>query len=114
MATLATQTVTRAGLRKDNALVAANAGGDKFVPDKDTTLEVNNGSGGAITVTIVTPGTTFGEAIADRAVSVPAGQRYEIGPFPAELFANPADGLADITYSGVTTLTVGVFKRAQP
>jgi hypothetical protein len=114
MATLTVQNVSRSGLRVDNALVAANGGGDQFLPDKDTYLEVNNGSGGAITVTIATPGTVAGLAVADVAVSVPAGQRYRIGPFPAEHFAQPDDGLADITYSGVTSLTIGAFKTSQP
>jgi hypothetical protein len=44
-------------------------------------------------------------------VSVPAttGDRM-IGPFPAHSFADPTDGLADITYSSATSVTVAVFK----
>jgi len=114
MATLTVNAVTRAGFRDDNALVAAAGGGDKFLPSKDTWIRVNNGGGSPITVTVATPGSTYGLAIADVSVSVTNAQSQVIGPFPAELFANPTDGLADITYSGVTTVTVGAFKLAQP
>jgi hypothetical protein len=113
MATLATQSITRAGLTP--ALTAAAGGGDKLTPDKDTMLMVLNGGGSAVTVTVVTPGTNqIGLNIDDVVVSVAAGATKLIGPFPAQFFANPADGLASITYSGVTTVTVGALKVSQP
>lgn len=109
MATLAVQEVTRAGVAL--TLAAAAGGGDKFAPSDRTWLRVTNGGAGAITVTIVTPNTLISDvAITDVAVSVGAGATREIGPFPYEHFANSADGLADITYSGVTSVTVGAFK----
>lgn len=112
MATLATQNISLAGLA--DALAAAAGGGDAFTPDKETFLRVNNASGGAITVTVVTPGTIRGIAEADPQISVPAGQSRMFGPFPPELFGDPANaGLASITYSGVTSLTIGAFKLAQ-
>lgn len=107
MALLATQTVTRTGLAPTYA--AAAGGGDTFTPGQNTFLHVKNGSGGAITVTIATPGTTSGLAIADVSVSVPAttGDRM-IGPLPGSLFTDPATGVGNITYSGVTSLTVAI------
>lgn len=109
MADLVTQKITRAGLTPST--VAAAGGGDKFVPDDDVFLSFANGSGSPITVTIVTPGDVDGEPIADRTVSVPAGGTKYIGPFPKQIFANNADGgKCAITYSGVTSLTVGVFE----
>jgi hypothetical protein len=111
MANLSTQTITRAGIGPTYA--AAAGGGDTFTPDVDTFSHVKNGSGSPITVTVVTPRTDqeSGQAIADVTVSVPAttGERM-IGPFPHNSFADPTDGLADITYSGVTSLTVAVLK----
>lgn len=108
MADLTTQAINRAGIGPTYA--AAAGGGDKFIPGKDVFLHAKNGSGGALTVTIVTPKTVSGEAIEDRAVSVPAGAERMIGPFPKSLFANPADsGKAAITYSGVTSLTIAVL-----
>lgn len=109
MAVLNPQKITRAGLNPSYA--AAGAGGDEFIPDKDTYLHVKNGSGGSLNVTIVTPREAFdGAAIADTVVAVPASGERLIGPFPAEHYASPADGKADITYSGVTSLTVAVLK----
>lgn len=112
MATLAVQEVTRAGATLTAA--AAAAGGDKFAPSDRTWLRVINGGAGAITVTIVTPNNLISDvAIADLAVSVGAGVTKDIGPFPYEHFANSADGLADITYSGVTSVTVAAVKLKQ-
>lgn len=106
MALLASQVTTRAGLAVSFA--AASGGGDTFTPDKDTYLHVKNASGAPITVTIVTPRTDpIGNPVADNAISVPATTGdVRIGPFPAEIYADPTTGLATVTYSGVTSLTV--------
>ncbi len=109
MALLATQPIVRAGLAPSYA--AAAGGGDTFTPNDKTFLQVKNASGGAITVTIVTPRTdSAGNAVADNTISVPAttGDRM-IGPFPADVYADPTTGVANITYSGVTSLTIGAF-----
>jgi hypothetical protein len=112
MAVLNPQKITRAGLNP--AYAAAGAGGDEFVPDSDTYLHVKNGAGVPQTVTVVTPGEAFeGAAIADIAVAVPAGGERIIGPFPADDFADPSNGRADITYSGVVTLTIAVIRLPQ-
>ncbi len=110
MADLTTQKITRAGLTP--AFVAANAGGDKFIPDDDVYVEIINGGGGSITATFVTPGDVDGEAVADRAVAVAASGRKKIGPFPKNIFGNNADGgKCAITYSGVSSVNIGVFEN---
>lgn len=111
MAHLTKQSVTIVGLAP--ALVAAAGGGDTFDPDQDTWIEVKNAGGSPITVTVATPklDPKTGLAEADVTVSVPAttGER-KIGPFPYETFADPANqGRAAITYSAVTSVTVGAF-----
>jgi hypothetical protein len=103
MATVATQQVTRAGLAP--AYAAASAGGDSFRPGPTTFLHVKNASAGAVTATVVTPGKTAGLDIADLAVAVPAGGEVMVGPLPGELFNDPADGLADITWSAAASVT---------
>lgn len=109
MADLTTQKITRAGIGPTYAACAG--GGDKFIPDDDVYVHIKNGSGGALTATFATPGDVDGEPIDDRTVSVPAGGERVIGPFPKTIFANNADGgKCAITYSGVTTLTIGVFE----
>lgn len=113
MATLVTQAINRAGLVP--ALTAAAGGGDKFTPDNNTMLMVKNGGGSAVTVTVATPGTNaIGLNVDDVVVSVAAGATELIGPFPANYFADPTDGLAHITYSGVTSVTVGTLQVQQP
>jgi hypothetical protein len=112
MATLTVNEVNLTGFRDDNALVAAAGGGDSFLPGDTTYIRVNNGGGSPITVTVATPGSTgnSGLGIADVSVSVTNAQSRLIGPFPSQLFAQSDDGLADITYSGVTSVTVGAFR----
>lgn len=114
MAILTVQDVKRTGVAPSYAACAG--GGDRFAPSKDTILHVKNGSGGALTVAIVTPNNAIPDvAVADVAVSVPAGGERFIGPFPYEHFAaNDGSGLADITYSGVTSLTIAALKTNQP
>jgi hypothetical protein len=111
MATLTTQNVTRAGVGPSTP--APSAGGDSFVPDKDTFLLVQN-NGSTITLTVVTPYSVLDNvALADVSISVPVGSNL-IGPFRAELFADPTDGLADITYSSVASMGIAVLKFKQP
>lgn len=113
MAVLSAQQINRAGAVPSYA--AAAGGGDSFPPGQDTWLHAKNGSGGAITITVVTPGTdAIGNAVADTVVSVGAGAERVWGPFPAVYYANPATGNADITYSAVTTLTIGAFNLVNP
>ena len=112
MALLATQTVDIDGHAPTYG--AASGGGDEFVPGEDVFLHVKNGSGASITVTVVTPKQAHeGIETADVAVAVPAAGERFIGPFPANIFGNPADGRADITYSGVTSLTIACFALDQ-
>lgn len=91
--------------------VAANAGGDTVVPGDRTRLIVKNGGGAPITVTIpVFPATlATGAAQPAHTVSVPAAGEMWIGPLNTASYANPANGLAAISYSGVTTVTVAAI-----
>ncbi len=106
MATLTTQQIVNTGLTPSFA--SAAGGGDRFTPGDTTFIEVVNGSGGSITVTVDSKvNSNYGTDV-NLAVAVGAGARARIGPLPAQRFA-ASDGLGDITYSGVTSLTVGVF-----
>lgn len=110
MATLTVNTIPVTGMRTDNALVAAAGGGDAFAPGPDVYFRCANGGGSAITITFATPGTLAGLAIADETRSVTNAQTWEFGPFPSELYADPTTGLVTVTYSGVTSVTVGAFR----
>lgn len=106
MATLTPEQVNLTGL--DATQNAATGGGDEFLNNGNIILRVENGSGAPITVTVISQATISGLAVADAAVAIPAGEFRFIGPFPPSLF-NDANGKAQITYSGVTSLTVEVL-----
>lgn len=111
MATLTTQAIARTGIAPSYA--SAAGGGDACETGDDIFLQVKNASGGSITVTIAVPSsasTTPGVTYTNTTVSVPAttGDRM-IGPI-SSIYKDPTTGLATITYSGVTSLTVGCFK----
>jgi hypothetical protein len=108
MAALTTNVVPLAGLRFDDKLVAAAGGGDTAQTGAGIFLAVKNADASPHTVTLATPGTVDGLAIADRAVTVPAGQTFVIPV--TDRYRDPSTGRAAITYDGVTSVTVGVFR----
>lgn len=107
MALLTAQTVGRAGVQL--AFEAADAAGDTFLPTSDRAkLLVRNDDASPHTVTIVTPGTVAGLAVDDTEVTVAAGE-IEAVPLYKQLYADPSDGLIDITYDDVTSVDVAVI-----
>lgn len=91
------------------AKAAADVAGDTFAPG-DVKLHVDNGSAGAVLVTIAVPGNTkYGLAQPDVTRSIPAGQEFVFGPFAADL-ADPADGLVHVTYDAVTSVTRALLR----
>lgn len=73
-----------------------------------STLIVKNGSAAAITVTLITPGNlATGDSYPDKTYSVAAGSEMWIPVLPA--YRN-ADGVADITFSAVTSVTATSIK----
>lgn len=101
------QQSTTAGVVKA-ALVAASGGGDQFQNNGKTTLEIANGSGAPITVTVPRTKACDQGSLHPVTNVVAAGVTDTMGPFPVELH-NDALGYCQITYSGVTTLTIGAF-----
>jgi hypothetical protein len=114
VATLSVQDLKRTGLGPTYGACAG--GGDRFAPSKDTFLHVKNASGSPITVTVAATYIPLKDQTESNvSVSVPAGGERMIGPFPYEHFAaTDGSGLADITYSGVTSLTIAAVKTNQP
>lgn len=109
MTALTTQFVSQAGLQQ--APIAAAGGGDSFTPGDKTWVEVTNGGGSPITVTIATyPDLSpWGTAIPDQTVVVTNGTTRKIGPLPGTQYGNPSGGAGGLTYSGVTSVTVGAY-----
>jgi hypothetical protein len=105
---LSVQSIVRAGLSP--TYTAANVDGHSVANEgKQTFIHVKNGGASPITVTIPTPGSVDGLAVADRTVNVPAGEERMIGPFPAA-FYNQADGTVHVDFSAVTSVTLAAFK----
>lgn len=105
MALQATQRPDRLGTR---LTFAAAAAGDEFTPGPYTFVEVVTTSTG-MTVTIPTPVTTGGLAVADIIVVLATNDRAKIGPLPSYLVAK-ANGRGDIQYSATTGVTVAVVE----
>lgn len=106
MATLSPQSILDAGTAPTFA--AAAGGGDACITGAGILLAVTNGDASSKTVTVATPGTVNGLAIADRAVVVAAGTTAYI-PIGND-YRDPSTGLAAITYSAVTSVTVAVLR----
>lgn len=88
--------------------VAAASGGDTCQTGAGVVLLVKNDDASSHTVTLATPGTVNGLAIADRAIAVAAGAEVAIPVTNA--YRNPSTGRAAITYDAVTSVTVAVMR----
>lgn len=113
MALLTTQNIIRTGLANTYAAVAAS---DTFVPDGDTFLHVKNAGGSSDTVAVAAPGGAPlpNTSVASLSVAVANGTEKMIGPFPANVFADPTTGLATVTHTFTTSVTVAVLKVVAP
>lgn len=109
MALLAPQAPSVAGTTP--AYVAANAGGDTVAPGDNVYLDVKNTDAATRTVTITAVQQCSQGSLHDLAVVIPAttGQK-EIGPISGR-FGRASDGLAAITYSAVTGVTIRAIQR---
>jgi len=111
--------IARAGVSLDKNMVAPTAThGNKIPNDGKTFLYVKNGSGGDITVTIDTPGSVDGQAIADLTFTVKATgdanglDELLVGPFTSTF--NQSDGYVWAICSAVNTITIGAYRVANP
>ena len=90
--------------------VAASAGGDQFANTGHELLVVNNATAlTPLTLTITTTMQIDGEAVDDKEIIVPPGERHLIGPFPPVVY-NDAENKVSLGYSGVTDITVAVCR----
>lgn len=106
MASLTQQKMDQDGITPtyDNAA----GGGDTVVPGAGSFIHVKNGDASPTTVTLVTPGTVAGLAVADQPVVIAAGAEAMVPV--SSLYRDPATGRASITYSSVTSLTIASLR----
>lgn len=109
MATLQIYAIDLDGLDPATGMVSAAGGGDKVICGSGAYIEVHNGDATSTDVTLVTPEIADGDLdLEDRLVPVPAGATRKIAV--TNRYKDPTDGLAHITYSKVTSLTIGSFR----
>lgn len=107
MAALTAQVIDPAGTAI--TFTAAGGTGDTFKPSGDRAkLIVDNANAGSVNVTIPVHGSVVGLDVPDRVVAVAAGAIAAI-PLLKRLYADPADGLIDITCSPTASVTVAVI-----
>jgi hypothetical protein len=117
MALLTLQNITTSGLNVSTT--SAAAGGDTIpagAPGIERAwLQVTNGGGASITVTVAPVSPTSIRApgvgtvaVPNISVAVPASGTRHIGPF-SQAYIDPTTGLTSVTYSAVTSVTVAAL-----
>lgn len=101
------QTVTSAGIT--SAYEPANVLGNSLAYVRGRFIEIKNGSGSTITVTVQTPGSIDGNlAIPDRTFTVAAGADGKWSAGTGDNYMQ-SDRSIFVDYSAVTSVTVAVF-----
>lgn len=114
MATLTATALSRAGLDAASGganMSSAAGGGDKFTNTGSQFALFINGSGSPITVTLVAQDTIDGVAVTNKTITVGASGQQLVGPFLPGAY-NDGSGYMNFTYSGVSSLKVGIFSLA--
>jgi hypothetical protein len=107
LAQLTAQKISQSGLSPTYS--SAASGGETFPNDGKTFFHVKNGDTTSKTVTIVAQNKCNQGFLHDLEVTVAASGEKIIGPFQVERFTNDA-GVAKVTYSAVTSVTVAALK----
>lgn len=84
--------------------------GDTWANTGAEFVEIKNGSASPITVTLDVQATLDANAVVDPTVTVAAGVTKAIGPFKTGVY-NDSGGLAKVTCSAVTDVTIKVIKQ---
>jgi hypothetical protein len=105
MALVAVQQTSTSGLVAATYSAATTGPGDTVVPGVGRFIHVKNGSGGSLTVTLVTPETRDGNAVADKTIAFTTGQEGFIATPDNSTYKDPSTGLTTITWSTVTSVT---------
>ena len=108
MATLTVVDIARTGV--DVAGVTPGGSGDEFANDGKTFVEVKNGSGSPITVTLDIKQTVDGAAVTDPTVTVADGITKAIGPFITGIYNDSSTGRAKVTCSATSSVTIKVLR----
>lgn len=109
MATLTVQDMTSLS-EITPSYASADVAGDTFVYDDASYIHIKNGDASPHTMTLVTVRESNYGQTPDVDVVVAAGTERKIFLGPDTLRFRAADGLMDVTYDAVTSVTIGVFR----
>lgn len=104
---LVPQEIVRTGLTP--SYTSANVDGHSIANNGRTVLHVKT-VGTGCTVTIQTPGTVDGMAVADRTVVLGTNTERIIGPFPPDAYDQPGGAGVYVDFSAVTAVTVAALR----
>jgi len=107
MAVMPVQTPALTGTAPTFAAVTAN---DLMPNDGKTYLDVKNGGGASINVTIASQQNCNQGVNHPIVVAVPAAGERLIGPFDITRFADPTTGQVAINYSAIATVTAAAIR----
>lgn len=109
---LTVNTISRTGVDSADTLAAANADGHYVQNGGDVFLEVLNANASTCTVTVQTPRTIDGLAVAEMTVDVAQNERMLIGPFPPLTFNQTGTnaGCIYVDFSAVTDVTIAAWR----
>ncbi len=104
--TLTVQPVVRGGLTA--GYTSMEASGVAFANNGRTFMHLKVGTGAA-TLTIITPNTVDGLAIADRTVTLPASTETFVGPFQPGVYNQTTD-VVHVDVSTAGSVSIGVMR----
>jgi hypothetical protein len=117
--TLVVYDIVRAGIVATKNMTTPTVTDGDYVPnDGKTFLYAINGSAVPVTLTVATPATVDGQALADLTVTLAATgdadglDKKFIGPFTGR--SNQSNGAIKVTCNPVTTVTIGAFRVSNP
>jgi hypothetical protein len=87
---------------------SADGDGDHYRASSQARLHIRNGGGAPITLTVHSQLACSQGSTHDTTAVIGAGTDEILGPYDAARYAD-ADGFVQLTYSGVTSLTVTVI-----
>jgi hypothetical protein len=88
---------------------AASADGNTFPNTGKELVVIKNASVAPITLTVDVVAKVDDMTVADRTVTLGAGETHYLGPWPKAVY-NDDNGNVKLTYSGVVTLTLAVIR----
>ena len=91
--------------------VAADAtNGHEFTGSQKEVIHVKNGNASDVVMTVVTNMTQDGLAVADKTITIPAGEERICGAWLKSVYHGPSASLVQFDFDIDTSVTFSVFK----